>query len=83
MFQLIPIYGRSTTGETVKFWCKSSFSTSDGSREARVYGVYNYDKNDKFMSSIENNVKSTTLKGLFFYKIYVTKVPTNKTVNNK
>ena len=54
----------STTAETVKFQCKSSFFTNDGSREASVHGVSNYDENSKVMSSRENNVKSRTLNEL-------------------
>lgn len=56
-----PIIWWSTTAETVKFRCKSSFLTNDWSREATVHGVYNYDENSKVMSNKEDNVNSRAL----------------------
>ena len=56
-----PIIWWSTTAETVKFWCESSFLKSDWSREASVHRVYNYGENIKVMSSREDNVNSRAL----------------------
>ena len=42
------------------------------------------EKNDVLLSqNLKNRGKMTNFLLLFFYQIYVTMVPTNKTVNNK